>query len=166
MVAHRLIQKRADHDQERAPEALWLTGCEMSSNAQVGPIRRTPNFVRFVHHQLRLFAVYVIFYAFRFMGQRSFGCYTCRVTKKRQIGLRVRAYRLERKLTQEQLAEMIDRSVETISNLERGVSIPNEATLHRLATSFEVSLEELLAERRAPAAKRPIEYFQAAEVLK
>ena len=115
---------------------------------------------------LRVFPVYVLLYVLRFMGQRSFGCYTWLVTKKRQIGLRVRAYRLERKLTQEQLAEMIDRSVETISNLERGVSIPNEATLHRLATIFEASLDDLLAERRAPSTKRPIEYFQAAEVLK
>jgi len=88
------------------------------------------------------------------------------VTNKRQIGLRVRAYRLERRLTQEQLATMIDRSVETISNLERGVSLPNEATLHRLATKFEISLDDLLAERKAPSTKRPIEYFQAAEVLK
>ena len=88
------------------------------------------------------------------------------MTTKRQIGLRVRAYRLERKLTQEQLAELIDRSVETISNLERGVSVPNEATLHRLAATFEVSLEDLLAERRASGSKRPIEYFQATEILK
>lgn len=88
------------------------------------------------------------------------------MNKKRQIGLRVRAFRLERQLTQEQLAEMIDRSVETISNLERGVSLPNEATLHRLAQTLDVSLEDLLKERTSSSTKRPIDYYRASEVLK
>ena len=69
-------------------------------------------------------------------------------------------------MTQEELAEKIDRSVETISNLERGVSLPNEATLHRLARSLEVSIDDLLAERAARSGGRPIEYFRATELLK
>lgn len=89
------------------------------------------------------------------------------MNKKRQIGLRLRAFRLERQLTQEQLAEVIDRSVETISNLERGVSLPNEATLHRLAQKLDVTLDDLLKERAASSSsKRPIDYYRAAEVLK
>ena len=87
------------------------------------------------------------------------------MSKKRQIGLRVRAYRLERKLTQEQLAEMIDRTVETVSNLERGINLPNQSTLQRLARSLDVSLEDLLLERDSNSG-RPLEYFQAIEVLK
>jgi transcriptional regulator with XRE-family HTH domain len=87
-------------------------------------------------------------------------------TKKRQIGLRVRAYRLERRLTQEQLAEMIERSVETISNLERGTSLPNEATLRRLAKSLDVPFEDLLIDRSSGASGRSIEFFQATELLK
>jgi transcriptional regulator with XRE-family HTH domain len=89
------------------------------------------------------------------------------VSKKRQIGTRVRAYRLERHLTQEQLAEKIDRSVETVSNLERGISLPNEATLRRLARSLDVSFEDLLVERSAPdSLARPIEFYRATELLK
>ena len=86
--------------------------------------------------------------------------------KKQQIGLRVRAYRLERRLTQEQLAEKIDRSVEAISNLERGISLPSEATLHRLARTLDVPVEELLMERSARGSSRSIEYFRATEILK
>lgn len=85
--------------------------------------------------------------------------------RKRDIGLRIRARRLERRLTQEQLAEAIDRSVETVSNLERGVSLPNDATLDRLAQALDVSIDDLFNERRAGGSKRPIEFFRATEVL-
>ena len=86
--------------------------------------------------------------------------------RKRDIGLRIRAHRLERRLTQEQLAEQIDRSVETISNLERGISLPNEATLLRLAETLGIGLDELLKERKAASSKRPMEFFRATEVLR
>lgn len=86
--------------------------------------------------------------------------------KKREIGLRIRAYRLERRLTQEQLAERIERAVETISNLERGISLPNEATLIRLAQALDVSVDELLKARKTGGSKRPIEFFRATELLR
>lgn len=86
--------------------------------------------------------------------------------KKREIGLRIRAHRLERRLTQEQLAQEIDRSVEAISNLERGVSLPNEATLIRLAQVLGIGVDELLSERKAGASKRTIEFFRATEILR
>ncbi len=86
--------------------------------------------------------------------------------KKREIGLRIRAHRLEWRLTQEQLAERIDRSVETISNLERGVSLPNEATLIRLAQTLEIGVDELLNESKDGRSKKPIEFFRATELLK
>jgi len=88
------------------------------------------------------------------------------VEKKREIGLRIRAHRLERRLTQEQLAEAIDRSVETISNLERGVSLPNEATLVRLAQVLNIGLDDLFKERKTGSSKQPIEFFRATEVLR
>lgn len=86
--------------------------------------------------------------------------------QNRQIGKRLRAFRLERQLTQEQLAEMIDRTVETISNLERGISLPSRATLHRLAQCLQVSPEDLLVERETIPDDRPDEYFHATEILK
>jgi len=61
---------------------------------------------------------------------------------------------------------MIERSVETISNLERGTSLPNEATLRRLAKSLEVPIEDLLVERSSGAGSRSMEFFQATELLK
>jgi len=88
------------------------------------------------------------------------------VRNKRQIGLRVRAHRLERRLTQEQLAEQIGRSVESISNLERGVSSPSETTLHRLARALEVPVEQLLLERSSRGGSQSLEFFQATEILK
>ncbi len=61
---------------------------------------------------------------------------------------------------------MIGRSVETISNLERGISLPNEATLRRLARSLDVALEDLFVERSSGGSNRPIEFFRATELLK
>ena len=86
--------------------------------------------------------------------------------KKRQIGVRLRAYRMERGLTQEQLAEKINRSVEAISNLERGISVPSEATLHRLARCLDVSVDDLLLERVARAKDESLELYRAIELLK
>ncbi len=58
----------------------------------------------------------------------------------RSIGIKIRALRKEAKLSQAELAELIDRSTESISNLERGVSSPNLETLFRLSTKLEVPL--------------------------
>ena len=86
--------------------------------------------------------------------------------QKRQLGLRVRAYRLERRLTQEQLAEKLGRAVETISNLERGISTPSDGTLHRLARALDVSIDDLLLDRASRTKGHPIEFFQATELLR
>jgi transcriptional regulator with XRE-family HTH domain len=66
------------------------------------------------------------------------------VDKKTLIGQRVRAARIERGLTQEQLAERLERSVDTVSNLERGISLPAHATLERLCQALDLRLEEIL----------------------
>lgn len=52
---------------------------------------------------------------------------------KQQIGLRVKAARLKRGLTQEQLAERIDKTAESVSNIERGHVLTTIDTLHRIA---------------------------------
>ena len=82
------------------------------------------------------------------------------------LGLRIRAHRLERRLTQEQLAEKLDRSVEAVSNLERGLSLPNPATLHRLAAVLDVPAEDLLVERSGRNRSHSLEYYRAMELLK
>lgn len=60
------------------------------------------------------------------------------------MGLRVRGIRKARRLTQEQLAELIDRSVDTISLLERGKTLPSFETLVRLSERLEIPLKEFV----------------------
>jgi transcriptional regulator with XRE-family HTH domain len=57
-----------------------------------------------------------------------------------------RASEDQRRLTQEDLAERLGRSVEAISNLERGRSFPSVKTLEALVTQLGVSLHELFGE--------------------
>lgn len=59
---------------------------------------------------------------------------------KRSLGRRVQVARADAKLTQEQLAERIDRSPEAVSNIERGVSLPTIDTLERIARALAVNL--------------------------
>ena len=61
---------------------------------------------------------------------------------KHQVGVRIRVFRKQRGLTQEGLAARIDRSVETISNLECGRSLPSFETLVRLAESLDVPIRD------------------------
>jgi len=61
-------------------------------------------------------------------------------TKKR-VGLRIRAIRKQKELTQDQLAELMGRSVDAISNLERGVSHPSFETLERLSETLEAPVK-------------------------
>jgi transcriptional regulator with XRE-family HTH domain len=62
---------------------------------------------------------------------------------KRQIGRSIARARTSRGLTQEDLAERLGRSVEAISNLERGRSFPSVKTLDALLRHLSISLHEL-----------------------
>ncbi len=78
---------------------------------------------------------------------------------KQTLGVRVRSIRLARGLTQEALSDRMKAddanfSVESISNIERGKSLPGLDTLHRMATALEVTLVELLDIEETDA-KRP-----------
>jgi hypothetical protein len=53
-----------------------------------------------------------------------------------------------------------------VARLPRAFDLPNETTLHRLARILEVSLDDPLIERSARSRNRPIEHFQATELLK
>lgn len=57
-----------------------------------------------------------------------------------QVAARIKTLRKERGLTQERLAEAIDRSVYSVSQLERGVTVPSFETLERLAERFSVPI--------------------------
>lgn len=62
---------------------------------------------------------------------------------RRQFGIRVQALRRQRGLTQEQLAEAIGRSVDTISNIETGRLSTRIDTALKLAAVLGTTLAEL-----------------------
>lgn len=62
---------------------------------------------------------------------------------KRLFGLRVQAFRRRSNLTQEELAERIGRSVDTVSNLERGASSTRIETAFRIADALGVGILDL-----------------------
>ena len=57
-----------------------------------------------------------------------------------QIGEKIKAIRQKRGLSLRTLGDLCDLSPNTISLIERGVSSPSVATLHRLATAFGVPI--------------------------
>lgn len=73
---------------------------------------------------------------------------------KRRVALRIKTIRKARGLTQDDLAGMIDRSVDTISALERAVNLPTYETLDRLAAGLGVPLSALFEEAEAGSPKR------------
>jgi transcriptional regulator with XRE-family HTH domain len=66
-------------------------------------------------------------------------------TSKIRIGQRIKALRKERKLSQEELAENIGKSVETISHIERSIFLPRLETAQEIADVLGVPLFELFA---------------------
>jgi transcriptional regulator with XRE-family HTH domain len=62
---------------------------------------------------------------------------------KRSFGRKIQALREARGLTQEQLGDRIGRSVDTISNIERGVNSTRIETAHQLASELGVRLQDL-----------------------
>lgn len=62
---------------------------------------------------------------------------------QRKLGQRIAGLRKARKLTQEQLAEVIGCSVEFISLVERGVNAPSVAGLEKFAKILKTEVKEL-----------------------
>ena len=62
---------------------------------------------------------------------------------RRQFGIRLKAIRLERKLTQEQFAELVGISVDFLSLIERGVNAPSFEVLERMSGRLRLPVREL-----------------------
>ena len=62
---------------------------------------------------------------------------------QKELGARIAYLRRSRGLTQEQLAEAVDRSVEFISLVERGVNAPSVSGLERFAKALKVEVRDL-----------------------
>ena len=67
------------------------------------------------------------------------------------IGIKIKKFRHERDLTQEQLAEYLNVSVSAVSQWESGKTVPDVSTILALANFFSVTLDELFD--RAPMEK-------------
>jgi len=65
---------------------------------------------------------------------------------KKVLGLRVRAARQHRDLTQEELAAQIGRTPESVSNIERGLQLPSLDTLVELGRILGVPVAEFFDE--------------------
>lgn len=63
---------------------------------------------------------------------------------KKYLPIKVRALRESLSLTQEELAAKCDVSWRTISNLERGLVVPDLSMLMKMSEIFHVSLDEML----------------------
>ncbi len=61
---------------------------------------------------------------------------------KQHIGIRVRAARTRRGLTQEGVAEKIGKAAETVSNIERGQTLTGLETLERLGRCLQVPVSD------------------------
>lgn len=59
------------------------------------------------------------------------------------LGLRIKELRRGMKLSQEELAELIDVNFRTIQRLETGKNIPSLETLTKLAEAFEIDIRDL-----------------------
>lgn len=61
---------------------------------------------------------------------------------KRRIAIKIKTARKARKLTQEDLADLIGRSVEAVSNIERAKGLPSLDTLETIAAKLEIPIAE------------------------
>lgn len=61
----------------------------------------------------------------------------------KKLGLNIKAERSRKDLSQAELSEKINISVNSISAIERGVQIPNAVTIYNIAKVLQVSLDEL-----------------------
>lgn len=71
---------------------------------------------------------------------------------KRHVGMRVRAARQKRALTQERLGELVGKTAESISNIERGHVLPPLDTLYGIAQHLEVTMGFFFEDLERPRA--------------
>lgn len=62
---------------------------------------------------------------------------------RRQFGSRLKGLRLQRRLTQEQFAELVGISVDFLSLIERGINAPSFETIEQISERLEVPVAAL-----------------------
>lgn len=73
---------------------------------------------------------------------------------KTKFGKRVQALRMEAEVTQEQLADAAGLTVESISNIERGIYGPKFDNLEKIAKVLGVPVKELFEFDEASSSRR------------
>jgi len=81
-----------------------------------------------------------------------------------RLGPRLKALRKARGLTQLQLADLMQKSVETISNFERGKTIPSLLTLDRLGERLHVPIRDFF--EKTDAVQTEPELSEAARTIR
>lgn len=79
---------------------------------------------------------------------------------KQRLGLRLRAIRKDRHLTQDELASRMGRSVDALSNIERGKSLPSFGTIEQLCKVLDVPLKTLFDFDSAPMPRRKAQMLE------
>ena len=73
------------------------------------------------------------------------------------VGAKITEVRISKRLTQAQLSEIVDVSVETISRLERGVSMPSLKTLENIAQALGAPLKSFFDFDEKPSETKTFE---------
>ena len=68
---------------------------------------------------------------------------------KKSVGLKIKEFRETSGMTQADLAEITGRSVDTISHLERGLSLPNFRTLELLSEKLAIPMRDFFPSSKA-----------------
>lgn len=76
-----------------------------------------------------------------------------------QIGKRIQNYRKEKKITQEQLANMVELSIPQISYIENGKSGLSLESLVNIATALDASVDDILFGYRVQSNDRLYDYY-------
>ena len=69
---------------------------------------------------------------------------------RKQFGQRLRSIRQQRKLPQEEFAELVGISVDFLSPIERGINAPSFEVLQKMGGSLRVPVRELFDFRKPP----------------
>ena len=79
--------------------------------------------------------------------------------ERKQVGLHIAKLRRAKGITQSNLAEMVGVTFETISRLERGITLPSISTLEKIGTALDLPLKVMFDFGYNPRTKKktPIE---------
>mgnify|MGYP001439702268 CR=1 FL=1 len=66
--------------------------------------------------------------------------------RKITVGEKIKIWRKQRKLTQEKFADLIGRSTDAVSMIERGVNLPSNQTLEQMSKILNIPVGEFFVE--------------------